>query len=109
MHLTTSTTPISLITPNNTDNIGCYCCMTGYDPEEYQEVVERHNRIDNERRKQKQELKETKRVEDEAIAKKKAEKDKICMDTKGGSPSISICIMLVIGTSKHKLSFMRRN
>ena len=28
---------------------------------------------------------------------------------KKGSPSISICIMLVIGTSKHKLSFMRRN
>ena len=51
--------------------------ITGYDPEEYQEVVERHNRIDNERRKQKQELKETKRIEDEVMAKKKAEKEKI--------------------------------
>ena len=40
-------------------------------------MVERHHRIDNERRKQKQELKETKRIEDEVIAKKKAEKEKI--------------------------------
>ena len=50
--------------------------MTGYDPEEYQEVVERHHRIDSERRKLKQETKETKRIEDEEIlTKKKKEKD----------------------------------
>ena len=50
--------------------------MTGYDPEEYQEVVERHHRIDSERRKLKQETKETKRIEDEEILKKKKnEKD----------------------------------
>ena len=49
--------------------------LSGYDPEEYQEVVERHHRIDAERRKQKQDLKETKRIEEEAIVlKKKDEK-----------------------------------
>lgn len=50
--------------------------LTGYDPEEYQEVVERHHRIDAERRKQKQDMKETKRIEEEAIVlKKKDEKN----------------------------------
>ena len=43
----------------------------GYDPEEYQEVVDRHHRIDSERMKLKQEVKETKRIEDEEILKKK--------------------------------------
>lgn len=49
----------------------------GYDPEEYQEVVERHQRIDSERRKQKQELKELKRIEDEQENLKKKSDKKI--------------------------------
>jgi pre-mRNA-processing factor SLU7 len=54
----------------------------GYDPEEYVEVVERHHRVDAERRKQKLEMKEEKRIEDEEKAKKKKESKSDAKDKK---------------------------